>query len=292
MILNRSLLPNHVRSVQPYPFTFRNYIRKEWINLSTAEIYQKYFPYILFNQANVKVNGNAVAQDYIPKAHEIIEYEMINRTEPDVPNWYEIIFQNEDLLVVHKPAPMPVHPCGRYFKNSLSKILENDGYGYMYSVHRIDLSTEGLVIFARNVEVSKTLSQEFALNRVTKKYYAKVMGKFFDKVECTMPIRKSVGVLSECHPDGKFSHTIFKLFSYNENENTSIVECTPITGRTHQIRLHLAYLGFAIIDDQLYNLNMQKSYQPLVEQPICLISAEIKILNYQFSIKSKPQWLC
>lgn len=120
-------------------------------------------------------------------------------------------------------------------------------------VHRLDLDTSGVVLFVRNAEAQAATAKQFEARRVTKTYVARVAGKLEPPFgEINLPIRKDYKrrPIHEIHPDGKPARTLWHVDSY-ESDITR-VKLTPITGRTHQLRVHMAYHGHPILGDRLY----------------------------------------
>lgn len=279
-------ISNNERIVKPYAFVFQMRAKPKWKNLSINEIYAKFYPEIHFDIQNIKVNSKIVGNGHIPKENDLIEHFYSNRTEPSVSSFYDIVYNCKDYLVVHKPSLMPVHPCGRYHYNSLSKILEHDGFGEIHTIHRLDLQTEGLVLLARNKSSAAHLSNLFKEKRITKKYLAKVVGKFPQTSKCDQSVLKLSNGKCVCSQEGKSAISNFKLIKYDSETNTSLVECEPITGRTHQLRVHLAYLNHPIVDDLIYRGNKDKH-----DGAISLLAASMEFDDKMFKITKLPKWV-
>ena len=192
-----------------------------------------------------------------------------------------IFGDNAEVLVCDKPSTVPVHPAGPFLSNCLTAMVEaQEGIDShtLHPVHRIDRVTSGVVLCAGNRKVLRILSSCIAGNKVEKLYLAKVGGRFlsscsdaanlssregsvkvfWSKKSSTLAVDAPVKTLDPANgirgveQDGKPAKTLFKLLSYNEEEDSSVVLCTPITGRNHQIRVHLQALGFPILGDSLY----------------------------------------
>jgi hypothetical protein len=167
-----------------------------------------------------------------------------------------------DLIVVNKPSSIPVHPAGRYRHNSLVYILAREhNMRNLHLVHRIDRMTSGLLIMATSSRVASKFSQLIQSSMVKKTYLARVTGRFPDgEIVVDQPILTTIHAMgyNEVHPDGKPCQTIFRLRSYDAEGDSSLVECQPITGRTHQIRVHLKHLGHPITNDPLYGKEFRK----------------------------------
>ncbi|XP_071399948.1 pseudouridylate synthase RPUSD2 isoform X3 [Centroberyx affinis] len=179
----------------------------------------------------------------------------VHRHEPPVVGRpLEVLVDNGEVLVVDKPASIPVHPCGRFRHNTVIFILGKErGISELHTVHRLDRLTSGVLLFARTLEMSQKLDQLVRDRQLEKEYVCRVEGEFPEsELICEEPILVvsfKVG-LCRVHPKGKECRTVFQRLSFNGS--TSVVRCLPLTGRTHQIRVHLQYLGFPILNDPIY----------------------------------------
>lgn len=168
-----------------------------------------------------------------------------------------IIYEQDGIVVYYKPRKLPTTPSKEQDKYNLRTYLEDY---YKSSVHlpsRLDTSTQGLVIGSYKEESHTFVQKLFEYKQIQKYYVLEVCGKFpYEIYECDFKIKKSSfhPVLREASLDeGKDAKTIFKLLKYDENKDTSLLLAKPITGRTHQIRVHASALGFSIIGDNFYN---------------------------------------
>lgn len=195
-----------------------------------------------------------------------------------------ILYEDEAYLVINKPAGIPVHPSCDHYTDSLS-----NGVSYYFNqiglhkkirpVNRLDKNTSGLVIFAKNEYVQECLVKQMKSKEFIKKYIAIVEGHLKEK-ECTIcaPIaRKEKSIIERCvNENGETSITHYRILNRKElnklfkidkeidnipkynncihvtNSQFDIVECTLETGRTHQIRVHFAYIGHPLLGDTLY----------------------------------------
>ncbi len=165
-----------------------------------------------------------------------------------------ILYEDEQLLVVDKPAGLPVLPDG-WEKDApyLVKSLE-EKYGKIFIVHRLDKITSGVMVFARDPETHRALSIQFEGHQAEKVYHALVEGNpKWEEKTARHPLRANVGHKHRTMVDnknGKPSETRFKVIKrYPES---ALIEAQPMTGRTHQIRVHAYVLGHPLVGDVLY----------------------------------------
>ncbi|CAH2105005.1 unnamed protein product [Euphydryas editha] len=168
-----------------------------------------------------------------------------------------IIHVDEELLVLDKPCSLPVHPCGRYRHNTVVFILAKEyNLKNLRTIHRLDRLTSGLLLFGRSPKKARQMEHQIRNRQVQKEYVCRVDGEFpDDEIECQEPIEVVSYKIGVCKvsPKGKDCSTVFKRLGYNAGANTSVVLCRPKTGRMHQIRVHLQYLGYPVVNDPLYN---------------------------------------
>jgi 23S rRNA pseudouridine1911/1915/1917 synthase len=188
------------------------------------------------------------------------------KPEPQVNFDYQILFEDEGLFVINKPANLPVHPAGRYFFNTLLVHLKTQGHQNplqterdFFLAHRIDKETSGVLILAKEKEVCAHLTRQFALRTTQKRYLAIVKGICPERFEVNLGIRRALHSLIELKMEtaseregGQASFTEFRRVAVYGNY--SLVECFPKTGRQHQIRVHLDAVGHPIVGDKLYGL--------------------------------------
>ena len=165
-----------------------------------------------------------------------------------------ITYQDERILVINKPSGLPVLPDG-WEKDSpyLVKMLEEE-FGKIFVVHRLDKVTSGVMVFARDAESHRALNIQFENREVEKIYHAIVEGhpKWEEKT-AKHPLRVNVGHKHRTAVDdrnGKPSETRFRLRELYQA--AALVEATPKTGRTHQVRVHARALGHTLVGDILY----------------------------------------
>ena len=169
-----------------------------------------------------------------------------------------IVFEDDWLLIVNKPAGIATHPSVLHFSDSLCNGVRFyfDSIGLkkkVRPVNRLDLNTSGLIVFAKCEYIQECLISQMKSNVFKKDYLAICDGIFEDKVGVIdLPIaRKENSIIERCiSEDGQISITHYEVLK--EFDNFSLVKCSLETGRTHQIRVHLAYIGHPIVSDTLY----------------------------------------
>jgi len=175
---------------------------------------------------------------------------------PPLNNGLDILFEDAYILAVNKPAGLLSVPGrGEDKQDCLASRAEEEFPGTLV-VHRLDMATSGIVLMARDKDTQARLSALFAERQINKRYHAVVDGLVREDsgvveqpMRCDWPNRPRQMIDYE---QGKHAVTRFKVLSRNTNEMSSRLELSPLTGRTHQLRLHMQYLGHAILGDRLY----------------------------------------
>lgn len=168
----------------------------------------------------------------------------------------EVVYADEALLVVNKPAGLLAVPGrGEDKQDCLSARLQKQ-FSDALVVHRLDMATSGLMVFARGTAMQRKFSQMFREHEVDKRYTAVVAGKVEPTTgEVNLPIAAdwpNRPLRKIDRETGKPSLTHYRLLAYDAAADTSRVELEPITGRTHQLRVHMAAIGHPILGDVLY----------------------------------------
>ena len=188
--------------------------------------------------------------------------------EPNINPDIRLLYEDRAIVVIDKSAPLPVHPSGRFNRNTLKGILEVAFYPEkLRPGHRLDANTTGLVVLARKYVYSQFLQSQFTDGTVKKTYLATVLGHpKWDAIDCDFAISKEPlqGGSRSIDLAGQPAFTRFRVIE-RLPDGLSLVEAVPTTGRTHQIRLHLAALGFPIYNDPLYLMGGAAREQPNVE---------------------------
>jgi UPF0176 protein len=200
--------------------------------------------------------GTVRGKGHIVRSGERVVQVFPPDVEPAVSAVIRVIYEDEALLVIHKPAPLPMHASGRFHRNTLQHIL-NEVYAPKYPrpVHRLDANTTGLVVFARTRHFCRLLQQQFLDGSVDKRYLVKTLGHpseqtFFSTAAISSePDVLGTRVIDEM--DGLASRTDFQVLDRHA-DGTALLEAKLDTGRTNQIRLHLWQLGWPVVGDPAY----------------------------------------
>lgn len=222
---------------------------------------------------------------------DVISHTMHRHEPPVTARSIGVVHEDEELIVIDKPAGVPVHPTGRYNYNSVVEIIRSDrGQGFNpLPCNRLDRLTSGLMFLGKTSRAAEAMGRQLTSRSVRKEYVARVVGEFPDgEIVCDQPIlliSPKLG-LNRVRPHGKNAKTVFhRIAYYPPQEQTipdpaldsaadiskpdtapsqsamswkhlrgySIVRCLPVTGRTHQIRVHLQFLGHPITNDPIYS---------------------------------------
>ena len=267
------------------------FVNKKAIDLSRTRVKN------LILDKKLKLNNKIT----IDPSKKISNGDIINLTIPEPkktslkPYKYklDIIYEDNDLIVLNKPAGIVMHPGAgnydntivnaliNYKKNSLSSIGDELRPGI---VHRIDKNTSGLVVIAKNNQAHENLSIQFSKHSITRIYQLLIWGKVRPskgKIE-TFITRSSKNrqLMEVSNTKGKKAITNYKTIEIFENKNTptlSLLECKLETGRTHQIRVHMNYLGNSIVGDDKYKKRFKK-----IKNVDLLLEENLIKLNRQF----------
>lgn len=240
-------------------------------------------------RGSVVVNGLRVSTvKAAVKNGDIISHTLHRHEPPVTAQPIGIVHEDNDMIVINKPAGVPVHPAGRYNFNSLIEIMRAER-GHAWNplpCNRLDRLTSGVMFIGKNARAAEKLSLQIQGRSVKKEYVARVIGEFPEgDIVCEQPVMQvspKLG-LNRARASGKEARTVFRRLAYyppvqkclaeeGKQEDTrsqrekirdskmewkgkeghSIVRCRPVTGRTHQLRVHLQFLGHPISNDPIY----------------------------------------
>jgi len=226
----------------------------------------------MINEQKVKVNGALKKGSYKVKINDEIEYDEkysvdVPIVAQDIP--LEIIYEDSDLIIINKPSGMVVHPANAHYTNTLvnalmyytNKLSDINGKERAGIVHRLDKDTSGLLIVAKNNKAHKALETAFKERKVEKEYIALLNGDLpYQRVNIDAPIKRDnkkydIMIVSD---GGKKALTDIEVIE--RYDNYTLVKINIKTGRTHQIRVHMKYIGFPIYNDPVYSFGKCTSF--------------------------------
>jgi len=204
------------------------------------------------------------------------------------PPLLEIVAEHPDFLVVRKPAGLPCHPTKHGPWSSLAARLRwYLGSGPIHFVNRLDAETSGLVLVAKQVEVARVLRRLWERGKVKKVYWAIVHGwpeKEADIIKARIGKDETspIAVKSSVRPDGAYAVTFYRVLQRFERSEGrfSLLELQPLTGRKHQLRVHLASIGHPIVGDKIYGI-VPDAYLAMVEGRLTDEQRQRLLLPYQ-----------
>lgn len=250
-----------------------NHMPRQWITVTeelagkrTDKLIADYFPsyprtalHKLFASEHVLLNGKVTKPGIKVRLNDTLRVDLspleITIADIDLP----ILYEDKDVLVINKPSGVISHARGRYFDEPSvasfvrQKVAELTGERSGI-VHRLDRATSGVMICAKNTDSLSWLQRQFSERKVQKTYMAVVFGSLpTEEGLIDMPIARNPlkPVTFHVHESGKHATTHYRVIS--QNNGYSLVELKPVTGRTHQLRVHLAQLGHPIVGDDLYH---------------------------------------
>ncbi|KAM5476334.1 DRAP deaminase [Microsporum audouinii] len=284
--------------VAPYFYTYNTYCKERWRGKKLLEIFTTEFrdrPKGYYTDAieggRITIDGVIATADSIINNGQVVSH-TLHRHEPPVTSLrIKIIHEDNDIIVIDKPAGIPVHPAGRYNYNSIVEIMRAErGHGWNpYPCNRLDRLTSGIMFIGKHPKAAEQMAQALRSRTIQKEYIARVKGYFPDGVVlCDQPMLKVSPILglNRVRASGKEATTKFRRIAYyppmkradnpgetkpvvsqdpetraatpppspaDVDEGYSIVHCLPLTGRTHQIRVHLQFLGHPITNDPIYS---------------------------------------
>ena len=273
-----------LRWVDEYEYEFNSFVKGRWVHRLLLEVCQKefiaqtpeYYRSAIEN-GRILINGKPVTVEHVLDHNDRFTHRAVCKENPVSGDPITMIHETDKILVVSKPASIPIHACGGYRVNSLTSILqfERGDSAELLPAHRIDRLTSGLVILGKTPEAARQVSDAIANDSSVEKFYiARVKGKLEDAktvrgfIKC-IDYRIGKFILipeDDLSGDVKSSETEIEPILYYSDLDESLVKCRPITGRTHQIRLHLQSIGHPISNDICYGGCYQPTHPFAIKQ--------------------------
>ena len=252
----------------------------------------------LMESGNILVNGNELSKNYKLKAGDVLTVEL-PEAEPsealpeNIP--LDIVYEDGDIIVVNKPKGMVVHPAAGNMSGTLVNALlyhckgSLSGIGGVIRpgiVHRIDKDTEGLLVVAKNDKSHLFLAEEIKEHKVRRVYYAIALGNFKeDSGTVDAPIgrhpvdRKKMAVIKDVTQRSREAVTHWSVLE--QFGKFTLIRCELETGRTHQIRVHMAYIGHPLLGDEVYggaNTPFEAKHRKYISGQ-CLCATELTLTH-------------
>ncbi|HIK30287.1 MAG TPA: RluA family pseudouridine synthase [Oscillatoriales cyanobacterium M4454_W2019_049] len=246
-------------------WTYREKIDRADVGLTVLDYYTQRYRHSSETQWRDRIVAGQILLDGIPthpearlKKGQELTYHRSPWVEPEAPLDFEVLYEDSDLLVVEKPSGLPVLPGGGYLEHTLLHQLKRHyPQDTPVPIHRLGRGTSGLVLLARSPLAKTHLTQQMFDRQIGKVYRALASG-VSDKDEFTVdraigkiphPV---IGYIYGATPNGRFSRSDCRVLQ--RRGNSMLVEVTILTGRPHQIRIHLAAAGFPLVGDPLYEI--------------------------------------
>ena len=190
--------------------------------------------------------------------------------EPHVPLYFDVLYEDDAILAIDKPAGLPVHPSATYHKNTLTYLLRQQYGDHAPQIaHRLDRETSGLMICGKTFAAERALKIDFENRNVSKRYLAIVRGEMqrdVGRIELPMDrAREGLHILMEVTPEGEGYPSVTRYHVLARRRGATLLALAPESGRQHQLRVHLAAIGHPIIGDKLYGPEGVQTFLDYIE---------------------------
>ena len=253
---------------------------------------------------NIKVNDKIVKGGYINKTGDKITINdlTVDTTvkKEDIP--IEILYEDDDIIVVNKRSGMVVHPGNGNYSHTLVNALmyhtddlsDEGGSERCGIVHRIDKDTSGVLLIAKTNEAHRILSEDFKNKNIKRKYIALVHGIISNnKGKIDAPIgRDKIDRKKMCVTDVNAKKAVTNFTVLDRFKNTTLIELVLETGRTHQIRVHMAYIGHSVVNDPVYSKHkcINESYGQMLHAKYLGFNHPITKKFMEFSVEPEEEF--
>ena len=240
------------------------------------------------------VNGKVVKPSYKTKINDEVEIpDNINKEQDINPEEMDlnIVYEDDDLMVIDKPSGLVVHPGSGNYEHTLvnglkyhtDNLSDVGGDARVGIVHRLDKDTSGLMIVCKSNKAHEILAEDFKYKRVYREYYALLVGSFpYETAHIDAPIGRSKTNFNkmEVMADGKSARTNLKVLK--RYKDYTLVSLVLETGRTHQIRVHLSYIGYPIFNDPVYGKGDATSFGQFLHSKVLRFTHPITRKKMEF----------
>lgn len=279
---------------KPYDNQRQIRVSRRWAGLPLIDFLQHYQPVVprshwinWITTGQIRCQGrNVQFAETVRDGQQFTHYQPLT-CEPAINPDIQLLFEDNCLVVVHKPAPLPAHPSGRFNRNTLTGLL-SQAYPdeRLRLAHRLDANTSGVVLLCRTATAAGRVQPQFERGQVNKLYFARVYGlPSWKEFTCRLAIESQPsegGSRQVC--SSSQGHDCVTHFRVTDafSDGTCLIEARPETGRTHQIRVHLAKLGHAVVGDPLYLRDGSIGSNQTLEvgaDPMCLHAHSLTVVH-------------
>lgn len=297
------------------PYTNRRPVNvpEAYDGASLVEFLAKFLPHaqggcwqVAVERGELSRRGVVLRSDATVRAGDQLLHTIPNTVDPPVNAAIVVLYEDEAMFVVAKPAPLPVHPCGRFNRNTLTYILNKAiPERKLRPVHRLDANTTGVQVFAKTKEDARHLQQQFERREVTKRYLIEVCGvPSWTERDCRTLITADAGasgtrqaaVAKDSDRPTRSARAIFRVLGADRDH--ALLSANALSGRTNQLRVQLSDLGFPIRGDRAYDgtLDPEQALTITDGGVLHLHAAELRLRHPRASTEiafsaPEPAWL-